>query len=54
MEGAPVIGSQVGGADMLAPGTQGLQETMAGLCEVWGGALGALGAKVPVLRSPHQ
>lgn len=33
MEGAPVVGSQVGGTDMLPSGSQGLGETMAGLCE---------------------
>lgn len=33
MEGALVVGSQVGGTDMLPSGTWGLKETMARLCE---------------------
>ena len=33
MEGAVVVGSQVGGTDMLPSGNRGLRETMAGLCE---------------------
>lgn len=33
MEGALVVGSQVGGTDMLPSGTEGLGETMGGLCE---------------------
>lgn len=50
MEGAPVVGSQVGGKDTLPPppGTQGLQKTMAGLCEA-GSGVG--GHKATLLRS---
>lgn len=33
MEGALVVGSRVGGEDMLPSGSRGLGETMAGLCE---------------------
>lgn len=33
MEGAPVVGSQVGGTDVLPSGSPGLGETMARLCE---------------------
>lgn len=33
MEGALVVGSQVGDTDMLPSGTRSLRETMAELCE---------------------
>ncbi|KAK7922520.1 hypothetical protein WMY93_009422 [Mugilogobius chulae] len=43
MEGALVVGSQVGGTDMLPSGTGGLLETIGRLCEAGGLSPGSLG-----------
>lgn len=43
MEGALVVGSQVGGTDVLPSGTWGLGKTMARLCEAGDVELGSRG-----------
>lgn len=51
MEGALVVGSRVGGTDMLPSGTSGLGETMAGLCEAVAGELRVTG---PLFSGLHN
>lgn len=43
MEGALVVGSQVGGTDMLPSGTRGLGKTITRLCEAGDVELGSRG-----------
>lgn len=43
MEGALVVGAQVGGTDMLPSGTRGLGKTIARLCEAGDVELGSRG-----------
>ncbi len=51
MEGALVVGFQVGGTDMLPSGTRGLRETMAGLCEAGAAELRVTG---PLFSGLHH
>lgn len=51
MEGALVVGSQVGGTDMLPSGTQDLRETMARLCEA---GVAELRVTEPQFSGPHH
>lgn len=50
MEGALVVGSRVGGTDMLPSGTGGFWETIAGLCEAGAPELRVTGPLFPGLH----